>query len=258
MTNKAIEEFLDSGLLESYALGHIDPGDVDKVERYINDSEVVKKAYEEIQENLALLSKKLAVVPPAHLKSDIINKIDELDRESRSSESIKRRKWLPLAGLAGIFALLTLLAYNKKRTAENNYIQLEKEFNILQEKCEEQRSDYLELQRSHRIMANVGTERYKMQATSGQFSSLAYINPMESTAYLHLLDLPALPQNKCLQLWADIDGKMISWKILPDTEGEIISIPYDARATSLNVTVEPKGGSDHPTLSNLIASVSLS
>ncbi len=57
-------------------------------------------------------------------------------------------------------------------------------------------------------------------------------------------------------MWADVDGEMISMGLLP-TDKELIALTYIDKAASLNITIEPKGGNDHPTVERLISNVYL-
>ena len=58
------------------------------------------------------------------------------------------------------------------------------------------------------------------------------------------------------QMWADVEGEMINMGVI-NTEEPLIAMTYIEDAESLNVTIEPKGGSDHPTVSRLITNVYL-
>jgi hypothetical protein len=44
--------------------------------------------------------------------------------------------------------------------------------------------------------------------------------------------------------------------LLP-TDRELVTLTYIDRAESLNITIEPKGGNDHPTVERLISNVYL-
>jgi anti-sigma-K factor RskA len=74
---------------------------------------------------------------------------------------------------------------------------------------------------------------------------------------LRVNELPELPEGQCYQMWADVDGEMLSLGVLPaDTTG-LIAWNFLADAESLNVTIEPEGGSDHPDVSKLVANVGI-
>ncbi len=67
--------------------------------------------------------------------------------------------------------------------------------------------------------------------------------------------LPLRP-NETYQLWADVEGEMINMGLL-SSEEDLTPAIYISKAESFNITVEPAGGNDHPTVSNLIGNVYL-
>ena len=58
-------------------------------------------------------------------------------------------------------------------------------------------------------------------------------------------------------MWADVDGEMINMGII-NTSKALLAMQYIPEAESFNITIEPKGGSPHPTVSELIANTYLS
>ena len=68
--------------------------------------------------------------------------------------------------------------------------------------------------------------------------------------------MPKLKENETYQMWADVDGEMISMGLVP-TDQELVALAYIDDAESLNITIEPEGGNDHPTVSRLISNVFL-
>jgi anti-sigma-K factor RskA len=57
-------------------------------------------------------------------------------------------------------------------------------------------------------------------------------------------------------MWADVEGEMINMGVINNTEN-LLAMTYIEDAESLNITIEPAGGSDHPTVSRLISNVYL-
>ena len=66
--------------------------------------------------------------------------------------------------------------------------------------------------------------------------------------------LPELDADHDYQLWADVEGEMIDMGVIAANDPTQV-MNYIPMAESMNITIEPKGGSDHPTVSNLIASI---
>jgi len=61
--------------------------------------------------------------------------------------------------------------------------------------------------------------------------------------YLVVKNLPALPQNKQYQLWAQIDGKPKSLGVFEAAADKVIfKMNNTKKAGAFAITVEPKGG----------------
>jgi len=86
-----------------------------------------------------------------------------------------------------------------------------------------------------------------------------YWNEQLEKSMLRVVELPSITSDQTYQLWADVEGEMRSLGTFDASQAITDAIPmnYLSRASSLNITVEPIGGSEHPTVSNLTASVSI-
>ncbi len=82
------------------------------------------------------------------------------------------------------------------------------------------------------------------------------MNHKDKSVWVNPQSLPPLSEEETYQMWADVDGEMINMGLLP-TDKELIALTYIDRAASLNITIEPKGGNDHPTVERLISNVYL-
>ncbi len=257
MKGMKIDEFLKSGLLEEYVLGTISESDKAEVERFIDENEEVRAAYSNLQNNLIELAQKMAAVPPPIVRKKILDEVSNLEKGSKPG-MIRRNsgnwKWL---AIAASFLCLLYYAYHRMGTLSKQHDDLKTAYQQLKEQCDEGIKEQERLQANMEIFGDANARPYGLSNSSLRLNMVAYINREAATTHIHVLNLPELPVNQCLQLWADIDGEMISMDIIPDHPGEIFKIPYRPEASSLNVTIEPKGGSEHPTLKNLIASVTI-
>jgi len=88
---------------------------------------------------------------------------------------------------------------------------------------------------------------------------IVYWNETIQKSMLRVVDLPAIQSDETFQLWADVDGEMLSLGVFDPGQAIADAVPmsYLDNATSLNITIEPKGGSDHPDVSRLTASVAI-
>lgn len=88
------------------------------------------------------------------------------------------------------------------------------------------------------------------------YSAIAYVNVEKQAVLLNVAGLTQLPANKNYQLWADVEGEMINMGLVKSGEN-VLTMKYIENSESINLTIEPAGGSDHPTVENLIANVYL-
>jgi anti-sigma-K factor RskA len=86
--------------------------------------------------------------------------------------------------------------------------------------------------------------------------AVAYVNHENKMVVVNAQGLPELPNDKTYQMWSDVDGEMIDMGLLQTNE-ELITLRYIDKAESLNITIEPAGGNEHPTVEKLIAYVTL-
>ena len=85
---------------------------------------------------------------------------------------------------------------------------------------------------------------------------VSFVNDKDKSVVITTSNLPELDDAHDYQMWADVEGEMINMGVI-DTSKELTAMTYIDHAESLNITIEPLGGNDHPTVSNLVTSVSL-
>jgi anti-sigma-K factor RskA len=93
----------------------------------------------------------------------------------------------------------------------------------------------------------------KGSALAPAAQAIVYWNPQSKLAYLNPYALPTPPQGKQYQIWADVDGKMISLGLIDPKVVDFQKINHIDRAVSLNITIEPLGGSKSPNVAQLLA-----
>ena len=84
------KEYISSGIIESYILGHASPEEAGILECVMKNNAEVKAAFEEAQKTLENLATAQAVTPPSDLKAKIWNKIqqEQIIEEEKPSISI--------------------------------------------------------------------------------------------------------------------------------------------------------------------------
>jgi anti-sigma-K factor RskA len=90
-------------------------------------------------------------------------------------------------------------------------------------------------------------------AYAPQAAALVYWNEEMHTAMINPFKLSPLNRNQQYQIWADVDGKMVNAGLISTQLEKYQSLKYLPNAKSLNITIEPLGGSQAPTVSRLVA-----
>jgi hypothetical protein len=124
---------------------------------------------------------------------------------------------------------------------------------------------YTRMQEQFSVMRNILTRRVELKTVSGNKITtqgnymLVYWNPATKKLLLADANLPNLTQDQQYQLWALYDGKPIDAGVF-DYKDKSVSVGFQkdvSDAQAFAVTVEPRGGSKSPTLSNLCMMASL-
>lgn len=251
------EDFLKSGLLEQYLLNLTDPEETRKVEQMLED-------YPEIQEELDAMHNAIeqyamahSIPPPPHLKEKVMAEIADSERSGTPGVPATDRRrplWRSLANTAAILGLglLSLMLWLQNRGLNQDYLSLKASMQEQQTACEEKLQQLLE--RPLAFLDAPATKTVILQGTalSPGAEAIVFWNPVEGKACLDIVQLPEVPADKQYQIWADVEGEMINMGLIENHAG-IQTVNFIAKAESFNITLEPKGGSEHPTVSQLQA-----
>ncbi len=85
---------------------------------------------------------------------------------------------------------------------------------------------------------------------------VGYVNNVKKSVVINTKDLPELDDEHDYQMWADVEGVMIKIGIIHKSS-DMLAMTYIDSAESLNITIEEKGGSDHPNDSQLVSNIYL-
>ncbi|TGV03243.1 anti-sigma factor [Flavivirga rizhaonensis] len=260
--NEKITTFLNSGLLEKYLLGETTSVDTEMVESYISKYPEVQNAYNTLQYNLEIVAKSNAVEAPKNILDDILEELDEKPVVNLNTQK-KYKSWYKFAVAASIAALIfagtSYHFYSQKRKlSQENQIVVEEIFDLRND-IEKNNLMLDNVMRQLLKLNNPETEKYiiKGNERAKDLKTVAYINPKEKTSMIDVVSLPQLPEEQCYQIWADLQGKMVSLGILNEADRQLMSIPYAENALALNITIEPKGGNTIASKENTVAEISL-
>jgi len=254
------KSFIESGLLEQYVLGITTPDETEEVERHLEAFPELKEEVSGMRQALDQYAKQYAVDPPNNLRGRILRDIDEISGDSntptrsRSLFSGNAGNWLKGLGVAALLGLSLgcLLLNSKLQNAKNNLSAVQNDLIS----CEDERSMLSQRADVVAFLSKAGTRSINLKSKGDLMPgaySMAFWNANARRCLINSNGLPALDDKEQYQVWADVAGKMISIGLLEKDREAFQQLNYLADAESLNITIEPKGGSEEPTVSKLIA-----
>lgn len=257
---KTLHNFLNSGLLEKYMTGETTDKESALVESFISNYDEVKEEYEILQEQLELTAKAQAVNPSKNMLDSIMSSIDEAPVVQMQT---KRRfpVWMSVAAsvAALVFAGTSYVFYNqnKELVDENNTIA--EEIFDLRNDIKQNNNMLNDVMKKLIKLDNPETQKYLIKGNlrAEELKAVAYINPVEKSSLIDVVQLPDLSDEQTYQMWAELNDKMVSLGILDKADRNLKSIPYIEDAVSLRITIEPKGGNNNASMENAVAEIPL-
>jgi anti-sigma-K factor RskA len=260
------KKILEDGLLEQYLLGELSHEQEILIQKVLNQDDDLRNIFEEIEQEFERIAFENAIPPPEKVKKALKSSVES------TKENIQIRDITPFekrnlfrsvrlavaASLAFLFAISSFWLYNRWQSSEENLnslqeqtIALQERMMILEQNIEVTTQRYMTINNR-----NVIPLLLKGNQTLPESRAVAYVNHETKSVLVNSQGLPPLDEDKTYQMWADVDGVMINMGLLP-ADADLIPVKYIDRAESFNITIEPAGGNDHPTVENLISNVLL-
>lgn len=230
------EQFLRSGLIEQYVLGLTTPEEAEMVERYM-------RAFPEVAKKVASLKQDMDAYAAHHFPEIAPSAVVK-------TNTPKSSRWPGLAIAASVFLLAgcTVLAYAWQQADRKNQAA-----ELALEGCRAEHNHCLQTAEMLALLEHVDTRPIYLNGTPvlPQAKALVYWNHTAKSAYFNAINLPEAPHGHQYQIWADVAGVMINMGLVDPANTHLQALRYIPEAESLNITIEPDGGSEHPTVSQL-------
>ncbi|MFZ4928629.1 anti-sigma factor [Chryseobacterium sp. Mn2064] len=261
------KEYISSGIIESYILGHASPEEAGILECVMKNNTEVKEAVEEAQKTLENLATAQAVTPPDDLRSKIWNKIQEqqtaeelqpviaLDIPSAKPQEEtkiegKSNIWKNLAIAASVI-LIASIAGNMFWMKE----EAERKIEIAEMHTEKQAQD-IEMQKMNQKIGMFSNPDMQMVMLKGvekhtDSKAMVFWDKKTKDVYLSAESLPKAPTGMQYQLWAIADGKPVSAGLYSENKDSLIVLAQVPQAQAFAITLEKEGGSKEPTMENM-------
>lgn len=251
MTREYIEK---EGILEAYFLGELSASQEQEVDQLLQSDAELMQQFRDLEQSMEKLAFENAMTPPNKIKAELLDKIS-------SSKVISiapyKRYFAVAASIAVIFMTTSLVLMfqldEAKTQIESNLSKQESLIDSLNTLAQNslQKDDWIAYVNDPR------TERHLLigNKLAPDAAVLSYVNHEQQSVLINVHNLPEL-KDKDYQMWADVDGEMIDMGVINSSQ-QTLAMNYIKDAESINITIEEKGGSDHPDVSQLIGSVSL-
>ncbi len=255
----------DTGILEQYLLGELSEDQRIEVENILKEDQELREYFYKIEDDFEKLAMENAISPPTYIKKSLLNSISEKKQITTDKDVIpinKKSQHSIYLAIAASLALLFIVSsgwlYNQWQNSQNNLqivteetLDLRNRIVVLEENLKETNTWYTAIN-------NPNTIQLVLQGNqiSPSSKAITYVNHKDKTVILNSKGLAELETNKTYQMWADVDGEMIDMGVIP-ADKEMIAMKYIENAESINITIEPAGGNDHPTVEQLISNVLL-
>lgn len=250
-----IKIFLESDLLERYLIGDTTSEESLRTEHFIEKYADVREQYAILEENLEKFATSYSVKLPKGTKETILKSIPR----KNNGRSLYRLYFFAASIAAVLFAAvsITLWSQNRMLLEENSIVSseilsLKDDVLAANEKLQDIKNQFV-------VLNNAETRKYVLRGNdrAKKLQTVAYINPVQKLSMINVQSLPELPGEQVYQMWADVDGEMVSLGVLQKDETKFIPVPFRADAKGFNITIEPKGGNDHATIENTVANISV-
>ena len=241
------QDIISSGLLELYAVGVATPEETLEVERWRDMYPEAASELLRIEDAMKIYAMANGVMPPGDLRQKILSELPFQRPGNTKVFSISpvRRALAAVAIIVLIGSvLLNITLYAKYVRAEKLFASSQKQFN-------DQRADYVNIQRDMYVVQNKHSEPVALRGLEAAPDAAAKIFWMKNTGdvYIDPSNLPPAPDSMQYQLWAIVDGKPVDAGMIerdPSKKFRIQKMKSFGRAQAFAVTLETIGGQPEP------------
>lgn len=256
-----VKEYISSGVIESYVLGLATEAEREEFERLCQQYPEIAEARNAF--GLALEQQLLqdASAPPAFLKDRIRQAIEDDDviteneriEEEKPIRTMNVWRWVAAASII----LLAGSIYWAVST-NNKYKQLQEANNKLEHELNQSKENLALLQADKEMLTKPGIKMVTMKGTAvapGAYTTVYWdTTGAAKDVYLLINNLPQPASDKQYQLWALLDGKPIDLGVVDYEVSKkklLVKAQNVQKAQAFAITLEPKGGSVHPTVDSM-------
>lgn len=254
-----IQNYISSGILETYILGLLTPAEAREVERNMREYPEIKAALTSIEDSLEQYAQLNGINPPPHLKPRILKHINSNSVSNSTAAMSKGSNAMLWTGLMGLLlalaAMYAFYLFTQNSELEEKVIATSSQIEELQIACDSVQIKTNELEERLKVLRNPFNQSIIMNGTENHPEAIAAVhwNKEDKINYLDIINLPTPPTDKQYQLWAIVDGKPVDMGVFETniTPGAFVEVPFIEAPQAFAVTLEDLGGKPQPNLEQL-------
>lgn len=249
----------ENAVLEQYVLGELNLSEQQKVEMAIQTYPELKAELAQIELNFENLGFENSIQPPTTVKSKLLKEIGTIPLYAKSSNRNSYGVYLGIAAsVAALFLVGSIYLYDQLETTKTEFQIVQQENDKLNKNVDSLSAKFAQVDKIYAVISSPDTEKYVLKGNALMPGAVvvSYVNTVEKSVFVNTSQLPALDADHDYQMWADVEGEMINMGLI-DNKKDLLAMTYVENAESLNITIEPLGGSQHPDVSRLISNVYL-
>lgn len=262
MSRKELDEIINSGLLESYVLGSTTTEETRRIELLKEEHPEIVNEINQIELGLEKMIQAQSITTPFHIEHAIfdatVGREQGYTTEDSFDEGVASKRFMH--SMSPMFLVLAILGglaaiyfYQSSIKSEQKVELLNTEIFALQENCDN-------ITRSFEFLLLPDTRKILLEGTdvNPDAEAVVWYNEAMDEVLFSGLGLPNLQDDFSFQLWAIIDGTPSDMGVVEWTpDQKIINVKFRGKPQAFAITIEPKGGSETPTLDQLIVIGSL-
>lgn len=242
-----VKSFIETGLLEVYALGQCTPEERALVERMLGAHPEIRAELEAVERALEQVAQAHAVPPPPGLKERILERLQtEAPAAGPSEQSRAGHFWRSALGWVALAALVVALGWQlwEKTRLSERVVALEQQV----ADCEERAQQQARLQEVVALLRDRDTRAIVLSDAAGdapaKVTATVWHNPVRGETVLDINTLPAPPPGRYFQFWAIVEGKPVSMGMVNlrgDDAFQTLPFHPDAQAFAISAEDNPNG-----------------
>ena len=273
-----IKEYIKSGILEAYVLGHLSRAEEMDVVRMVEVHPEIAQALDKVENTLQSMAEAQKAKPSSKVLMGALKQIAQEQQTREPARVVPLRKeappenhvpetgttgfsaWRYAAGIAlaisltgnGLLGFLYYEEHDQRVLVQQQLSNLQDEQTMLANQLNIYQTDYSELKSGIAMINDAQTRMVRLGDPSGtgEKACVVFWNASKQEVYLSVDQLPQIREDQDFQLWALVDGNPVDAGVFEQGDAFVRMKNID-RADAFAVTVEPKGGKPQPTLAQL-------